>query len=71
MLIVLLIICLIIMNVFSYKQIIMKRIPGNHITRLFMSTLNDNKLINRLKVKKILEATDRYLIYYFKLITFF
>jgi len=64
MLIVLLIICLIIMNVFSYKQIIMKRIPSNHITRLFMSTINDNKLINRLKVKKILEATDRYLIYY-------
>ena len=46
------------MNVFSYKQLIMKRIPGQ-ITRLCMSTINDNKLINRLKVKKILEATDR------------
>ena len=69
MLIVLLIICLIIMNVYSYKQIIMKRIPSNHITRLFMSTINDNKLINRLKVKKILEATDRYLYITLKLIT--
>jgi hypothetical protein len=47
------------MNVLSYKQIIMRRISGGQITRLCMSTKNDIKLINRLKVKKILEATDR------------
>ena len=26
---------------------------------LYMSTINDNKLVDRLKVKKILEASDR------------
>jgi hypothetical protein len=54
------------MNTFCYKSLstMMIRksscIKPHSINRiLYMSTINDNKLVDRLKVKKILEASDR------------
>ena len=59
------VVIVIIMNVYSFKTISMPMIRRSFIKtsinhNLYMSTTaNDNKLISRLKVKKILEASDR------------
>jgi len=66
MMLLILLLLVLVMNTFCYKSLstMMIRksscIKPHSINRiLYMSTINDNKLVDRLKVKKILEASDR------------